>query len=43
MKKIRTIQDFVARIPTAVQDRKRYNINPGSPDDPIAELFRYVS
>ena len=39
---IRTLQDFVKQIPSAVQERKRYDIEPGANDDPIANLFRYV-
>eukprot|EP00529_Nitzschia_sp_RCC80_P026264 CAMPEP_0113476852 /NCGR_PEP_ID=MMETSP0014_2-20120614/19893_1 /TAXON_ID=2857 /ORGANISM="Nitzschia sp." /LENGTH=342 /DNA_ID=CAMNT_0000369903 /DNA_START=289 /DNA_END=1317 /DNA_ORIENTATION=- /assembly_acc=CAM_ASM_000159 len=37
---IRTLQDFVRQIPAAVQERKRYNIEPGANEDPIANLFR---
>ena len=39
---IRTIQDFVARIPEVVAQRKQHDIAPGSAKDPVAKLFRWV-
>ena len=37
---IGSIQDFVARIPQAVQQRKARDIQPGAVHDPVAKLFR---
>jgi len=37
--KIQDIQDFVDRIPAAVQLRKTENIEPGTLNDPVAQLF----
>jgi hypothetical protein len=37
---IRTIQEFVARIPDVVARRKQYDIEPGSAKDPVTQLFR---
>jgi hypothetical protein len=37
---VTTIQDFVARIPQAVKERKLKEIEPGVSNDPVAGLFR---
>ena len=39
---IDSLQDLVHRLPGALRKRKRGNIDPGAPDDPISLLFRYV-
>ena len=39
---INSLQDLVHRLPGALRKRKRGNIDPGAPDDPISLLFRYV-
>jgi len=37
---IRTIQEFIAEIPEAVNQRKIDTIEPGADNDPVAQLFR---
>jgi hypothetical protein len=37
---VRSIQEFVARTPEAVNRRKSENIVPGAPNDPVCRLFR---
>ena len=40
---IDSLQDLVHRLPGALRKRKRGNIDPGAPDDPISLLFRYAT
>lgn len=40
---IDSLQDLVHRLPGALRKRKRGNIDPGAPDDPISLLFRQTS
>jgi hypothetical protein len=37
---IHSIQQFISKIPNAVNQRKFHNIQPGSQHDPVAGLFR---
>jgi hypothetical protein len=37
-----SMQKLVQQVPLIVKERKDKNITPGSPEDPIVQLFRYV-
>jgi hypothetical protein len=39
---ITSLQELLQKVPGTVKERKDKNIAPGSPNDPVIQLFRYV-